>query len=166
VSIAEEVGARVSAIDPRLAWETGPGLNGAHHHFALSAEGDIELRVLTQRCIARAPAADATWEYFPARQAFPRRGDWALEFEKVGGATFDFPRARVGFQIDTERELAHVKFHHPALAKVDENQRATAAFLTLDSVLGEDGVERWIGRIETSAEPIPDGKTLRELAEA
>src|SRR5258708_1338094 len=30
-SIAGELSAKVHAIDPRLAWETGPGLKGAHH---------------------------------------------------------------------------------------------------------------------------------------
>jgi len=54
-SIAEELSANVHAIDPRLAWETAPGLKGARHSLALSAEGDIELRILTERWLSRAP---------------------------------------------------------------------------------------------------------------
>src|SRR5712671_480739 len=53
--IADEVSAQVDAIDPRLSWETGPGLKGARHHFALSSEGGIELRILTERWLSRAP---------------------------------------------------------------------------------------------------------------
>src|SRR5258705_3235444 len=44
-SIADEVGARVSEIDPHLSWETGPGRKGARHHLSLSPQGENELRV-------------------------------------------------------------------------------------------------------------------------
>ncbi|MCA9640845.1 MAG: hypothetical protein KC492_09120, partial [Myxococcales bacterium] len=63
----EAISERVRAIDDSLAWEMGPGRN-SEHHFALSPEGDAELRVITQRWLARAPAPSANWEYYAARQ--------------------------------------------------------------------------------------------------
>jgi hypothetical protein len=53
---------------------------------------------------------------------------------------------RIAFETNVDRELINVRFHHPALATLDDKERARAAFLTLDDVLGEDGVERWDGR--------------------
>lgn len=165
-SIVAEVGARVHAIDPRLAWETGPGLKGGRHHFALSSEGDIELRVLAERWLSRAPPADGTWEYYPARQAFPPGDGWSLGLQDPAGTKIDFAAVRVGIEVDANRELVHVRFHHPALATLDEEQRARATILTLDKLLGEDGVERWVGGIEPHGEPLSDGQPLRALAEA
>lgn len=165
-SIAVELGAQVHAIDRRLAWETGPGLRGARHHLALSSEGDTELRVLAERWLARAPAADAAWEYYPARQAGPREVTLSLALRDAPTASVDLAKVTVGFESDPARELVHVTFHHPALSKLDEGQRTTAAFLVLDNLLGEDGVERWIGGVEISVGPLPEGKPLQALAAA
>jgi len=162
-SIAEELSAKVHAIDQRLAWETGPGLKGARHHLALSSEGDIELRVLTERWMSRAPPADNNWEYYPARQAFPRP---SVKLVDAGGVIIDAANVKIGCEIDAVREVVDVNFSHPALMKLDERQRSRAALLTLDNLLGEDGVERWLGRITTSVEPIPGGKPVEELAAA
>ncbi len=165
-SVAAELGARVDAIDPRLAWETGPGLHGARHHLSLSSEGDPELRVLAERWLSRAPAPDATWEYYPARQATPGDPTVSLELGDAPGVVISYPDVRVALEDDALRERIHVQFHHPSLARLPEGARTRAAFLVLDGVLGEDGVERWVGGIETSTEPLPDGKPLGALAAA
>jgi hypothetical protein len=72
----------------------------------------------------------------------------------------------VQFETELRRELVHVVLHHPAFAMATEEQRNRAALLTLDNLLGEDGVEKWIGSIETSVPPLPGGKPLEELAAA
>jgi uncharacterized protein DUF695 len=162
-SIASEVGAQVDAIDPRLSWETGPGLKGAHHHLALSPEGDIELRVLTERWLSRAPPPDKTWEHYAARQAFVPAGQWSL---KLGGVTIDPASATVVFETDAVREIVHVTLHHPGLMKLDGSERARAAFLTLDNLLGEDSIERWVGKVDTSVTALLQGKSLDALAAA
>jgi hypothetical protein len=162
-SIVSEVGDHVHAIDTRLAWETGPGLKGARHHLALSPEGDIELRVLTERWLSRAPPADDKWEYYPARQAFQRPG---MNLVDADGVIIDVASVRIGFEIDATREVLNVNFSHPAFEKLDEPQRARAAFLTLDNLLGEDGVERWLGAITTSVDLLPGGKPVEALTAA
>jgi hypothetical protein len=124
-SIVGELSTRVRAIDPRLDWETGPGLKGARHHLALSAAGDMELRALTERWLSLAPPADNNWEYYPARQAFARKGVTLVDARDV---LIDVDSVRVGLETDAAREV----FSHPALAKLDELQRARTAFLTLE----------------------------------
>ena len=162
-SIVGELSTRVHAIDPGLDWETGPGLKGARHHLALSAEGDMKLRALTERWLSRAPPADNNWEYYPARQAFSRKGVTLVDARDV---LIDVDSVRVGLETDSTREVVNVSFSHPALAKLDELQRARAAFLTLDNLLGEDGVERWVGEITTTAAPLPEAKPVEALATA
>jgi hypothetical protein len=162
----EELGARIDAIDPRLAWETGPGLRGARHHLALSSDGDPELRIVAERWLARAPPPDAAWEFYPARQATPGDPRLLLELHDDAGTAIAYGDVRVALEPDTLRERIHVVLHHPALARLDEGERTRAAFLVLDGVLGEDAVERWLGAMETSAEPLPDGEPLEALVDA
>jgi hypothetical protein len=165
-SIVDELSARIHAIDPHLAWDTGPGLRGARHHLALSSEGDLARRVLVERWLARAPAPDAAWEYYPARQATRSDPKVSLRLHDLADIEIEFAAARVAFETDAVRELVHVTLHHPAFAKLPERERTTTAFLVLDNVLGEDEVERWLGGMLSSVEPIPDGKPLAALAEA
>jgi hypothetical protein len=165
-SVVEELSRRVDAIHPDLAWETGPGLAGSRHHLALSSEGDITLRVLTERWLSRAPAPDAAWEYYPARQPSGRDAKLNLTLDDAPGIEIPYADARAALEVDDGREVVHVKLHHPALAHLPEKLRSTAAFLILDDALGEDGVERWVGRLDLSVESLPEGQPLAAIAEA
>ena len=166
VSFVEELSKQVHAIDPGLAWETGPGLHGARHHLTLSSEGDTALRVLAQRWLARAPAPDAAWEYYPARQALPSVGDWSLTLKDAGDAQLDFARLTAEIKQDSSRERIHLRLYHPAFSKLSEEQQGRAAFLLLDNLLGEDGVERWIGRVDRSSAPLASGAPASALVTA
>ena len=165
-SVGDELSRRVHAIHPDLAWETGPGLAGARHHLALSSEGDVTLRVLTERWLARAPAPDAAWEYYPARQPSGRDAKLNLALHDAPGIDIAYADARAALEVDEAREVVHVKLHHPALARLPEKSRSTAAFLMLDDALGEDGVERWVGHLDLSVEPLPAAQPVAALAEA
>lgn len=163
--LSDEIGARVAAIHPRLSWEIGAGTTGARHHLALSSQGDVELRVLTERWLSRAPPPDTIWEYYAARQPLPV-GEWNAH--PLGSKTeaIGLSDLRVEFQIDEVRELAHALVFHPAFSSLTEEQRETVTFAALDHVLGEDGVDRWIGEVETETDPIADGRPLAVFVEA
>ena len=55
-----------------------------------------------------------------------------------------------------------MRLWHPALAEQPVEARLRAAFLFLDNLLGEEGVERWIGEIDVLDDPT-GGKTPDEL---
>lgn len=154
----------VYAIDPGLAWELGPGVKSAHH-LCVTSEGNAVLRVTAERWLSRAPAPDALWEYYPARQ--PSRGDPKMTLE-MGGVELDYDGFRVGIDVDETRRTVAVKVHHPKLGELSERQRSTAMFLMLDDWLGEDGVERWIGHakhtLDASEAPEPR-QALREAVD-
>ena len=159
-ALIDEIGACVNAIDPELDWELSPG-SAAQHAFCLSAKGDPVLRRTTERWLATAPAADATWEFHPARLG--RNESMVLTLE---GHELAFPELRLAFAVDPGREVVNVDCFHPAFAKMTEKLRRTAIFLLLDGAFGEDAVERWFGAIE-ARDTLPDGaKPSAELTAA
>lgn len=151
----EQISKRVHAIDEKLSWELGPGVQSTHH-FCLTSEGERQRRVTCERWLAGAPSSSARWEYYPARQALSGAiKDQALT---LAGTEVLFGEFRFALDIDEARRLVHVRVTHPAFAQLSEDLRGTATFLMLDSVLGEDGVERWIGRVDVGpgASETPD----------
>ena len=57
-------------------------------------------------------------------------------------------QARLLVQVVDDRQAVDVGFHHPALRALPRRTRPMLAFLTLGWLLGEDGVERWVGEVE------------------
>jgi hypothetical protein len=158
----DPISEHVGAIDRRLAWELGPGVKSAHH-ICVSSEGDARLRVTAQRWLARAPAADHLWEYYPARQ--PSRGDakQTIRMENVELAYADF---RFHFEVDNARKRVHVVVYHPKLEQLSESAKSTAVGLVLDDTFGEDDVERWIGGVERTSDASRADQSREALREA
>jgi hypothetical protein len=142
--LVEEITRHVKAVDPRLAWELGEGQR-AEHALCVTAEGDPELRAVTERWVRAGPAADATWEYHPARPASISALEATME---IGGRRLVPGQARLLVQVVDDRQAVDVGFHHPALRALPRRARPMLAFLTLGWLLGEDGVERWVGEVE------------------
>ena len=147
---SDEISRRVEAIDPDLGWELGPGKK-SRHHLAISSGGDPEGRVLAERWLSRAPAADEIWEYYAARQAHTEDPVFITTIDGVDLEIGDF---RLQYDVDETRESIDVKVHHPELHRLEEGQQGLAVFLFLDGRLGEDGVERSIGEVTPSPEPL------------
>jgi hypothetical protein len=147
--LIEEITEHVKAMHEDLAWETGAG-ETSDHHFALSAEGDAELRVLTQRWLARAPKPSQSWEYYPARQASGKDPRSTLQIEE---RVYNFADFRVAAEVDVHRAVVDVVVYHPHFEALEKASRSLPTFLFLDNLLGEDGVTSWLGSIEPSDDP-------------
>lgn len=161
--LAEEIGERVSAIDPSLDWELGPGVHGARHAFCLSAKGDPDGRRLTERWMRAGPPPDARWEFHPARLGALENLSLRLE---IAEHRIGFEELSVSFKVDGSREHIDLVMFHPEFAQMEEALRARVAFLALDNTLGEDGVERWLGAIETTPDRPNDAQPFRALLDA
>lgn len=160
--LVAQVNDRIRAIHPNLDWEFGPGMK-SEHHLCLSGKGDPTLRVVAERWRKKAPAADATWEFYASRQA-PRddrsRG-LVLGIANHEVALDDFV---VAIHEDETHEKLDVKLHHPIFAKLDDqNLKIRIAFIALDNALGEDDVERWLGAVELSEAPLEGAVPLPQL---
>jgi hypothetical protein len=154
--IINDINKHVQRIHPEMGWELQPGAQAAHA-FCLAAEGDPARRQVALRWFEGAPKPDATWEYHASKQ--PAKTLMTL---MVGGARFDLEEMRASTSWDETRRLLDVRLWHPRFAEVPEAIRMQAAFLFLDHLLGEDGVERWIGAIELFDAPT-GGRTPAEL---
>jgi hypothetical protein len=154
-NLAEELSTRIHAVDDRLAWELAPGKK-SRHALVATPEGDPVVRRTAIAWHEAAPAPDATWEYYPSRQP------GALMVLSVGGDQVDLAEMRAVTTWDENDARVSVVLWHPAFPSLPDGVRQQAMFLFLDGLLGEDGVERWIGSIEPATGPL-GGRTPEEL---
>jgi hypothetical protein len=161
-ALIAEVTAKVQAVHPKLTWELGSG-GTARYAFCLSSNGDPELRRLTERWLGAAPAADASWEFHPARRGAPALSEARLQ---IGEHTVPLGEMRFMVALDPNHELMVVASFHPGFAAMPEEMRETTTFIILDRILGEDTVQRWLGGISTSVEPLEKGAPFGVLNEA
>ncbi len=139
--------AHVAHIDAGLDWEFGAGV-ASTHHLCLSGKGDPIRRAVAERWVKLGPPADAPWEYYSARQA-TRGTDLQFQLRDVNLA---FSALTFEIEDDAAREVVHVRAFHPAFPSLDDGERRTVLFIALDNLLGEDGVERWLGAVEVLAD--------------
>jgi hypothetical protein len=161
-ALIAEVTGRVQAVHPKLTWELGPG-STARHAFCLSPSGDPELRRLTERWLRAAPATNAVWEFHPARRAAPGFASARLQ---IAEHTVPLEDMRFTVALDPNRELMGVTSFHPQFAAMPDEMRGMTTFVTLDRILGEDAVQRWLGGIRASADPLEHGAPFQVLDEA
>jgi len=147
--VVEPLSARVAAIHPRLQWELAAGVE-AEHAVVVTAGGEPRLRALAERWMRAGPPPDTSWEFHSSRQPDPGALDNTLS---VADHELDLRQVVLDPHADDERALLDVAVHHPLFAQMPEQARMTATFLTLDWLLGEDGVERWIGVVDIVLEP-------------
>ena len=95
------------------------------------------------------PARGRRVEYHPGRLAPPNAADFVLE---VAGQRFAFADLRFAIELDEERAEVDLVVEHPGFGELDDDTRTQVGYLALDSVLGEEEVERWLGAIAWSAE--------------
>ncbi|GAA1248073.1 DUF695 domain-containing protein [Oryzihumus leptocrescens] len=143
--IVEALSARVDAVHDGLAWELGPGGQESQHVLVVTAAGDPALRPLARRWRLAAPPADAVWSYADMRQPTADAGAVSLEIE---GQHVDLARATAGARV--VGAAVDVSVHHPAWADLEPQMRTQAAFLLLDTVLGEAAVETWLGEVSAA----------------
>lgn len=154
--VVEEIGTQVQAVDPGLAWELGPGRT-AKYSLTLSPEGRLDLRRLTERWVRSAPTTGPYWEYYPARQPSENLS------LTIAGTNFDPLAWRYGIRLDEARQRVSVGAHHPAMQGLARNHQLQALFVSLDQLLGEDGVQKCLGDIDIAETAPPDPKTPNDL---
>jgi hypothetical protein len=157
--LIDEINALVTAIDPGLAWEFGAG-TASQHLLVVTANGDRALRVVAERWRRAGPAPDTTFGYAASRQANPSALDSRLDLD---GHRFELGALRFAADVDDDAVQIDVCVWHPAFPDLPDTTRVQIAFLALDWLLGEDGVEIWVREIDTTGEEGPD-LTGAELA--
>ncbi|MCX5742505.1 MAG: DUF695 domain-containing protein [Proteobacteria bacterium] len=83
----------------------------------------------------------------------------------LAGVAVDLDRLLVAFAIDEARERIDLVVHHPAFAALAE-RAWHVTYDALDTAIGSEGVERWIGTIELANDEPDEAKPLAYLIEA
>jgi hypothetical protein len=159
--LAEDIGAQVHRLHPKMEWELAPG-GSAKHALVITSGGTPELRPLAERCVRGGPPADEIWEYHPARVPSPSIEDVTLEY---GPHTLRVSGTEASIAIDQQRQLLDVSVYHPLFKEMPEGSRNQVTYLFLDWLLGEDGVERWLGGIESVTERPADALPVTAIPE-
>ena len=154
----EELTDLTKAIDLALEWDLVPG-HGAAYALCLSSAADPGLRSLTERWQRAGPAADMTWEYHPARIAVEPA---TVIVDEIGIHPRD---VTVVIKPDPSTEELDLTVGHPDFGRMDETLQLQVVFRLLDDLLGEDGVEFWVGSIDVVPHPLPWGIPFLDLAQ-
>lgn len=154
---ADVLAAHVRAIDEGLAWELAPGSEAAHL-LVVTADGDPELRAVARRWLAAAPPSDLVWSYADSRQPAASIDGRRI---RLDGHEFDLGSVAVGVRRSGSR--LDVTVYHPDMEQVPDDKRITLCFLALDTALGEELTETWIGELAPSTVEPLDGFGLAGL---
>jgi hypothetical protein len=138
----------LQAIDPHLMWEYGPAVNQRGHRLVITPEAERHLRPLTAAILEQAPQI-VGWEFYGYR--LPESVEMANESVKVRtGGNLEGVVVDVGLG---EHHLIDLVFRSPRSSGGDDTQASNDAFVATESLLGEEMLDKWIGRITVDALP-------------
>ncbi|MEM9380811.1 MAG: hypothetical protein AAGB93_12735, partial [Planctomycetota bacterium] len=151
----EELSSRLEAAAPLLLWELCPSPEEGREGFALSADGSASARLLVDAMVDAAPVL-RHWTLFRSKQ--PTGDDAKLTVRLANGEEFAYAEFRFAVDFDTEAERLGIQVHHPGFSALPPDRRSQLTFLALESALGEDLIDAWVGPVENTPERTPDQK--------
>jgi hypothetical protein len=154
------IGQNLDKIDPRLAWEIGPGKQ-KQYLLTISGEGDVEMGDLAEQIIRAAPDVQS-WEFYSARPARPgaariRLPNRNLEFDTKGWMFSPIERADAG-RLD-------LLIYDDALALSAPDDAVRAVWIYLGEILGDEDAERWIGEVNIGTAQVEQHDRIYGIAE-
>ncbi|RPI77431.1 MAG: hypothetical protein EHM45_09105 [Desulfobacteraceae bacterium] len=137
----------LESIHPSLMWEYGPAINCVGHRLVITPENRMDLRPLVNEIIKRAPDIRG-WEFYSYRLKEDLKRVKTMVKARTGsdlaelcfsGEVNRFNKIDLFFIVlnDANKEM-HAKIHHQA-------------FVAVESIVGEETLNKWIGAIEYGA---------------
>ncbi len=133
---------QLHAIHPSLMWEFGPAVHGPGHRLVITPESEVHLRPLVNKILIEAPVLD-NWEFYPyrltesaevAEQSVQARTETSME--SIWVKVSILPSHHFG-----------LAFHSPDFAAEDDQLAFNTVFVAVESLLGEETLDKWIGPI-------------------
>lgn len=151
---------RLDRVMPGLAWEVGPG-KIRPYMLTISSEGNHAQRRHVETIIRKAPDI-GDWEFYSSRQ--PRNIQSEIELVS-DGIRLSTDTWRFEASEDPARRRLDITVIDERLARLKDKLALKAIFVFLDSALGEDNVEAWIGGIQVRRKPAgcEPAYTIREF---
>lgn len=139
----------LKSIHKHLFWEFGPAVECDGYRLVITTESYKHLRPLVKEIMTRAPKIN-NWEFYSHR--LPEGYELAIETVKArtGGQIED-----LAFQLDiNEFNLVDLYFtRESCLTEQDFNQAFNDAFVAIETILGEENLDKWVGAIEVDNKP-------------
>jgi Family of unknown function (DUF695) len=146
---------RVREYHRELTWHVGPGTH-ARYRLVVSGARHPALRGIAERWRMVGPVDDAEWEYHPAFPPEPTAFDAPLQ---VGDVRLDPAQAVAMATPDDRRYRVDLLVHHSGFDRLPELARNRVANRLVAWALGEDEIDRWVGRISATEiaplDPVP-----------
>lgn len=141
----------LQSIAPEIMWEFGPAVHCKGHRLVITPEGRHDLRPLVDSILDRAPQLEG-WEFYPYRLPESVEGAQQMVEARTQGNLQPFKaRAAIG-----EHNRIDVTLYSPTCTEPDEPQASKIAFVALETLLGEEWLDQWLGCI--SVLPLPASK--------
>jgi len=141
--LADWMHQHLGAIDPRIMWEYGPGITSGGHRLVITPESTRELRPLVEVILGKAPDISG-WEFYPYRP--PETLEWAAR--TVAGRTKG-DISRTSFKAEQGgHNRVDLTFFAPGYTGEDDRQAFNDCFVAIESLLGEEILDKWIGCID------------------
>jgi hypothetical protein len=132
----------LQAIHPSLMWEFGPAVRQKGHRLVITPESERSLRPLVRTILQRAPKIDG-WEFYAYR--LPEDVEQTIQTVK-GRLRLNITGAMIDASVAPGRKI-DLYYSFPSLAGKTDNQQTQAAFITTETLLGEQVLDTWIGTI-------------------
>lgn len=147
------VGPRVREFDQNLGWEIGPGLD-KDWGLAISPNGVRNRLGLTQRIVASAPPM-FQWEFYPAKP--PKRWHGFFQMRNSRGQVVGINTRRWQYALTSydDGSFVDITIVAPDTDRIDIDGRKAAAYIALDSDLGEQRVLESIGAVDVELAATP-----------
>lgn len=160
-TLLDDLQQRVAAINSELAWHFSAGIH-SKHRLTVSSGGNAHLRPTAERWLRAAPPADEKWEFRAAQERGAAAASTVLE---IDSARVDLSQLQFGLRTDRQLGRIDAEVYHPSFSIMAKQSRVRVAFLALDKLLGEDDVERWLGKIEVLVRRPDSPRTPEDLVD-
>lgn len=126
-----------------IAFEAGKNAGGTYD-LVFTGEGDKTKNFLTSYLVKRAPKElSSTWNFYSTRQKM------GVDFGiRMYGVEVSLRDLIVYPTIDTERRKVNVEIYSKKLSGLSKDEKMSLVFICLDSAIGENYTECYVGTIE------------------
>lgn len=158
--IVKFMNGNLNCIHENISWEFGPAVNGNGHRLVITPESYKQLRPLVNEILKRAPKFER-WEFYGYR--LPESYEAAIETVKsrTGGQIDDL---KVQSEINDLNQVNLYFTRETCKTEQDFNQAFNDAFVTIESILGEENLDKWIGAIEVDNK-LKDSLEVKPISE-